>query len=138
VLLELANIGYQVGAVGIIVFTFSFLVVIRWWTDHLGRVIAGVLAAMSAVLMITTARMLDPTLTDHTTYQMVRIGVFWVFGLGIWIALSSFVWAQFFAPRIRKSERMATRKEHNREEVDSPGTRDNRHGDPDRVSGGLG
>lgn len=117
-LLSLGNFGYQIGAVGIIAFSVAFLVIVRWWTDHLGRVIAGVLMSMSSVLIMTTVRMISPELmTDHT-YLATRAVVFWVFGLGIWIGLGSFVWAQFVAPRIRQSDRMTTRKEYKHEEAD--------------------
>lgn len=127
-LLSIGNIGYQVGAVGIIAFSVAFLIGVRWWTDHLGRVIAGVLSSMSAVLVMTTVRMLSPELATDHTYLTVRLIVFVVFGSGIWIALASFVWAQFFAKRIRHSSdsRMTTRREHKDEEADLADSRSDR------------
>lgn len=104
-LLDVGNVGYQVGAVGIVAFTLAYLATVRWWSDHLGRVIAGVTSAMSAVLAMTTLRMIYPSIINDQTYLIVRLVIFWSFGLGVWLALTSFVWAQFFAPRIRQSER---------------------------------
>lgn len=99
-MLDLGSLGYQVGAAGIIAFTLAFLVVVRWWTDWLGRVMASVLCSTSAVLVITTLRQLHPEWGD--TYLTWRLVVFWVFGLAVWSSLATFVWAQFFAPRLKK------------------------------------
>lgn len=100
-LLDLGSIGYQVGAAGIIAFTTCYLVAIPWWTDWLGRVLAGSLFSTSAVLLLTTLKQLNPE-WDHT-YEVVRLVVFWVFGLAVWSSLITFVWAQFFAPRVRST-----------------------------------
>lgn len=134
---DIGNFGYQVGALGIVAFTVAFLVIVRWWTDHLGRVIAGVLASISAVLIMTTVRMVKPELAADHTYLTARGVVFWVFGLGIWIGLGSFVWAQFLAPRIRQSERMTTRREHKHEEADLAGSRPDRDDGSDDRSGSV-
>jgi hypothetical protein len=138
VLLEAGNIGYQIGAAGIVAFSVSFLVVVRWWTDHLGRVIAGVLSAVSGVLIMTTLRMVSPKLVQNSAFLEVRLVLFWAFGLGIWIALGSFLWAQFLAPRIRLTERMTTRKEHHYEEGIAAHPGHDRDGDSDSLSGGHG
>lgn len=124
----LGNIGYQVGAVGIVAFAVSFLVITRWWTDLLGRLVAGVLITISAVLTMTVMRMLEVPLPGGL--MVWRLVVFWAFGLAVWTALSTFLWAQFLAPRIRKQTgRMTTRREHRSEqETDLAGSGDSRNG----------
>lgn len=134
-LLSVGNIGYQVGAVGIIAFTIAFLVVVRWWTDFLGRIIAGVLSGICGVLIMSTIRMLYPNIDP--SFFMWRAIVFWLFGLGVWIALGSFIWAQFFAPRLR-NERMTTRREFKDEQESDVGSRrSSSDGDPDDRAGSL-
>lgn len=126
---SIGNIGYQVGAVGIISFTVSFLLITRWWTDLLGRLVAGVLFTISAVLSMTVARMLNVQFPGGLF--LWRAIVFWAFAFAVWTALCTFLWAQFLAPRIRKDTgRMTTRREHNSEqEVDLAGTRHSGDGD---------
>lgn len=136
-LLNVGNVGYQVGAGGILAFTLAYLITVRWWSDHLGRVIAGVFSSMSMVLMVTTMRMVSPEIVTNHTYAGFRILVFWTFGLGVWFALVSFVWAQFFADRIRQSERGIKRKRKKDEKgclADRGHHRDgDLHDDPGRV-----
>jgi len=98
-ILDVGSLGYQIGAVGIVFFTVAFLVSVRWWTDWLGRVLAGVLFATSAVLVVTTIRQLNPDLGG--SFLIVRAVVFCLFGAAVWTSLATFVWAQFFAPRIK-------------------------------------
>ena len=107
-LLKAGSWGYQIGALGIVAFTLAFLIVVRWWTDLLGRVLAFVFTITSVVLLISAYRAL--TLTNSHGFLTVRVIVYWVFGLGIWTGLTSFFWFQFFAPRIRRNR--TTRKEH--------------------------
>jgi MFS family permease len=100
-LVDFGSLGYQVGGAGIVAFTLAYLVIVRWWTDTLGRVVAGVMSATSGVLIITTLRQIYP---GHDGSILVyRAVVFWLFGAAVWSALSIFVWVQFLAPRIRRS-----------------------------------
>lgn len=125
-LIEIGNWGYQVGAVGIVAFTIAFLVITRWWTDSLGRLVAGVLLMISLVLSMTVLRMFDIPLPGGL--PIWRVIVFWGFGVSVWVGLITFLWAQFLAPRIRRSGgRMTTRREHNRDEQEA-GMADYRHG----------
>lgn len=112
-LLDLGSLGYQIGAVGIVAFTLAYLVIVRWWTDILGRVVAGVLFAMSGVLVISTIRQIHPDVTE--AFLVWRLVVFWFFGVGVWTALGTFVWAQFFAPRIKGTTR--PNRKWNHEEI---------------------
>lgn len=108
-LLDFGSLGYQIGAVGIVAFTLAFVIVVRWWTDWLGRVLAGVLSATSAVLVVTTIRQIWPELGGGML--IVRTVVFWVFGLAVWSGLATFLWAQFIAPRI-KGTRLVKMSDH--------------------------
>lgn len=94
---DLGNLGYQAGALGIVILTSLFLVAVRWWSDILGRVIAGILVSICGVLAISTVRIIvEP---DSDTFFWWRLAIFWCFGVGVWIGLIVFVWAQFFARR---------------------------------------
>lgn len=122
---NIGNIGYQVGAIGIVLFSASFLIITRWWTDLLGRLVAGVLFTISAVLSMTVARMMNVEFPGGLF--LWRAIVFWAFAFAVWTALCTFVWAQFLAPRIRKtSGRMTTRREFHRDEQEA-GLADSRH-----------
>jgi MFS family permease len=108
-ILDLGSLGYQIGAAGIVAFTVAFLVSVRWWTDWLGRVIAGVLFSTSGVLAIVVLRQIDPD--QEGWFLVARAIVFWVFGIAVWASLATFVWAQFFAPRI-KGTRLVKMPDH--------------------------
>lgn len=135
-LLDWGNVGYQIGAAGIVAFAVAFLFIVRWWTDHLGRMIAGVLAAMSGVLIVTTLRMINPELAENMGFLLTRLLMFWAFGLGVWTALGSLIWAQFLAPRISGGERMTTRKEYRSEEAYLADSRHGSDGSLDGLPGG--
>jgi hypothetical protein len=110
VLESIGSWGYQVGAVGIILLTVFYLVAVPWKTDILGRLIAGVLGSLSSVLIIIAARQLG---WDPPGGLLVwRAIVFCVFGAAVWTALGTFIWAQFWAPRVQRN-RVTTRKERN-------------------------
>jgi hypothetical protein len=87
-LLELGSRGYQIGALGIVAFTFSFFAAVRWWTDVLGRVLAFVFGITSVVLLLSAYRSLTQINSDG--FLAVRAIVYWVYGIGIWTGLISF------------------------------------------------
>jgi MFS family permease len=95
---------------GIVAFTIVYLAAVRWWTDILGRVIAGVFSATSAVLVVSTIRLINPDING--IYISVRALVYWLFGIAVWAGIGAFLWAQFMAPRGR-----TTRKEFFHEEA---------------------
>jgi hypothetical protein len=136
------NLGYQIGALGIIAFTIAFLVVVRWWTDILGRVIAGVFSATSAVLIMTTLRMFG--YANAEAFFAWRAAVFWLFGIGVWSGLGTFLWSQFMARRVNprgvrsKVTTPQTRREHRNEEVDLADRRPHRDVGPHDRPGGDG
>jgi hypothetical protein len=123
--------GYQIGAVGIIVFTLAFLVLVRWWTDALGLILAALFFILSMVLMVTTFRLVG--INPPGGIDWWRVFVFDAFGVVVWMAVGTFIWSQLFAPRVRRP-RMTTRREHN-EEADLADSRLGRDGDPDNGSG---
>lgn len=102
-LLELGSLGYQIGALGVVIFTLVYLVAVRWWTDWLGLVLASVLFTTSGVLIVTTIRQIWPG-TDHTIY-VIRAVAFWAFGIAVWGSIATFIWSQWFAPRVRTTRR---------------------------------
>lgn len=96
---DIGNYGYQAGAVGVVAFTICYLVAVRWWTDWLGRVLASVLFTTSGVLIITAIRQIRP---EWQGPLFVWRAIFFCgFGITIWGSLATFVWSQYFAPRIK-------------------------------------
>lgn len=132
-ILSIGALGYQVGAAGIVAFTLCYLVAIKWWTDWLGRVLAGVLFTTSAVLVTITLRQLNPDLAGH--YFVWRAIAFWGFGLAVWASWATFLWAQFFAPRLK--HRTTRKDKQGEQEADLADSRSGRDGDPDDRSGSL-
>jgi hypothetical protein len=125
-LLDWGSWGYQIGAVGIVAFTLVFLVNVRWWTDWLGRVIALTLSSLSSVLIVTTLRQLHIDLPGGILWW--RFFSFWLFGLGVWAGLGTFVWSQFLAPRIKLRPRLTTRREHRNAQADLADSGNSRNG----------
>lgn len=130
-LLEVGSWGYQIGALGIVTFTVSFLMVVRWWTDLLGRVLAFVFTITSIVLLLSAYRSL--THADSENFMIVRLVVYWTYGVGVWGGIVSFLWFQFFAPRVKH---LTTRRDRQNEESTMAGSRNDRDGGSDRHSGG--
>lgn len=110
---DFGSLGYQAGAVGVVAFTFCYLVAVRWWTDWLGRVIASVLFTTSGVLIVTAIRQLRPDLEGPLFVW--RAVFFCGFGITIWGSLITFVWSQYFAPRVRY--RATQRKIREKEDI---------------------
>lgn len=105
---QLGTWGYWMGASGIILINLVFAVAVPWWNDILGRLIMGVLTALSLVLGIIILRQLGVELPGSLV--LWRAIVFWVFGLAVWTALGTFIWAQYMAGRVQKN-RLTTRRE---------------------------
>lgn len=125
----LGTIGWQVGAAGIVAVTLTYLIIVRWWTDHLGRIIAALLIALSLVLTLTVVRILRVDLPGKDLVW--RVVVFWLFGAAVWSAFFTMVWAQFFAPRLRNrasKDRLTTPQGRGHEESDMADSRPDRDG----------
>jgi hypothetical protein len=126
----LGNLGYTVGAVGIILVTVLYFLLVRWWNDHLGRVIAAVLGSISLVLITTILRMMHVGIPH---FMVWRATMFWLFGLAVWAGLLTLIWAQFFAPRVKQG-RLPTpprRGNESEQEADLADYRLGRHGGTD-------
>lgn len=128
-LLELGDWGYRIGSVGIVVFTVAFLVVVRWWSDLLGRVIAGVFSITSGILLTGAYRTLEPG--DTPVFLWWRAVIYVLFGVVIWSGIFTFIWVQFFAPRIKE------RKDKHNAEIALAGSRHYRDGNSDHTPGGA-
>lgn len=130
----IGSVGYQAGAVGIVLFSIAYLLLVRWWTDTLGRVLASVICTLSLILVMVALRQLDVELPGGLLVW--RAGVFLLFGIVVWMALGTFVWSQFFAPRLKSRLGLQSRKEYRNEEVDGADSGAGGHGDSERSSGG--
>jgi hypothetical protein len=131
----LGTIGWQVGALGIAIVTVTYLAIVRWWTDHLGRVLAGLLTAVSLVLALTVLRIMKVDLPGNDLAW--RAIVFWLFASAVWSALVTMLWAQFFAPRRRSTgDRLTTPHGRGYEESNLAAAGRDRDGDSHDRSGG--
>jgi hypothetical protein len=98
-LIEAGNWGYRIGGLGIVAFTIVFLVAVRWRTDVLGRLLAAVFIVISAIFLTGGYRTLYPG--DSGGFLLWRMVLYVSFALTIWAGFVSFIWSQFFAPRIK-------------------------------------
>jgi hypothetical protein len=129
-LLEFGSWGYRIGALGIVAFTVSFLMTVRWWSDLLGRVLAVVFTVMTVVFITSAYRTAHPI--DTPSFLLWRTIVYWAYGAGIWGGLLTFLWFQFFAPRIKAG---TTRRGNKDEEVHVAGSGPGGDDDPDDGAG---
>jgi hypothetical protein len=86
-------------------FSLLFLFSVKWWTDPLGRIIAGVL---TVILLIMSLAVLILTGVPLPGKQWWRIFLYGSLALLMFAANIAFIWAQFFAPR--RGNQLSTRK----------------------------
>jgi hypothetical protein len=122
---QLGSLGYQIGSFGIVAVAVVYFTIVRWWTDALGRVLAGILGTTSMVLVMVALRQLDVDLPGN--FFAWRAAVFWLFGIAVWTGLVTLIWAQFLAPR----QLTTPQRRGHEEQVDSSGTGIARHGRAD-------
>lgn len=103
----IGDVGFVVAAVGVLTFSLSFLIAVPWWTDRLGRAIAGVLGSVSIILILSILRLLQVPIPGLFWW---RAFVFTAFAATIWAATFAFIWAQFLAPRIKRRSYHGPRK----------------------------
>jgi hypothetical protein len=114
---QFGSLGYQIGSFGIVAVAVVYFTIVRWWTDVLGRVLAGVLGTTSLVLVMVAFRQLNVDLPGN--FFAWRAAVFWLFGIAVWTGLVTLIWAQFLAPRYQQLT--TPQRRGHEEQVDSAG-----------------
>lgn len=97
------DFGIILAGLGIVAFAVMFLTCVRWWTDWLGRSIAAVAAVPALILGLSVYRLMGGELPGGV--QIWRATLFPALGVASWIATGTFIWTQFFAPRVKKHKR---------------------------------
>lgn len=106
---EVGNAGLIFAGLGVVAFAILFLTCVRWWTDTLGRSIAAVAAVPAIILGLGVYRVMGGDLPGGT--QVWRATLYPLLGVVSWIAGGVFIWAQFFAPRVKKIKKNRTKEE---------------------------
>lgn len=132
-LLEVGDWGYQIGGVGFLIFTTAFLVGVRWRSDLLGRLMAASFAIVSAIFLTGGYRLMHPG--DSHGFLLWRMLLYVSFATVMWGSLGTFIWSQFFAPRIKNR---TTRKRKRDEESSLARSRVDPDGNPYDRSVGNG
>jgi len=79
---SLGSLGYQIGAAGIFLVAVIYFVIVRWWTDVLGRVLAAILGTTTSVLVMVALRQLGVDLPGG--FLAWRAAVFVLFAIAVW------------------------------------------------------
>ncbi|MET0418709.1 MAG: hypothetical protein ABW022_22060 [Actinoplanes sp.] len=95
----IGDVGFVVSAAMFILFGFLFLTSVRWWTDALGRAIAAVLVPIILVMALASVVLMGIPLPG---LQWWRAFLYGTLGTALTVSNGMFIWAQFFAPRIRR------------------------------------
>jgi hypothetical protein len=95
---EVGTIAFQVASFAFIVFTVGFFMTVRWWTDALGRSIAGVVGSSAAILVVSLCYTLGVPIPE---ILWVRAVLYCVFALTMGTGVVVFFWSQFIAPAVR-------------------------------------
>lgn len=94
----IGDLAFIASALMLGTFSIMFLLSVRWWTDPLGRIIAGVL---TVVLIIMSLAVVVLTGVPLAGIQWWRVFLYGGLALFMFAGNIVFVWAQFIAPRKR-------------------------------------
>lgn len=95
--------GLAYAAISTLGVMLVYLICVRWWTDPLGRGIAAVFGSCALVIGIVAARLFNIPLPGGVLWW--RAVGYWVLGTTMTGGMCTFIWAQFFAPRIKWKDR---------------------------------
>jgi hypothetical protein len=96
---EWGTIGFQVASFAFIAFVIGFFATVKWWTDVLGRTIAGVVGSAAAIMGVSLCYTIGVPIPG---ILWVRALLYWSFALTMSAAMAAFFWSQFVAPRVRR------------------------------------
>lgn len=101
----IGNVGFVSAAIALTLFAVLFLTSVRWWTDTLGRAIAGVVATVAVICLLASIVLLG---FPVPFVQWLRAILYPLLGLTAWSATIAFIWSQFLAPRRVPSDETST------------------------------
>ena len=92
----IGDYGFIASALMLGMFSILFLASVRWWTDPLGRIIAGVLTVVLLIMSLAVVVLVGIPLPGINWWRVFLYGT-----LATLMAVGNvtFIWAQFFAPR---------------------------------------
>jgi len=99
----IGDAGFILASLGVIAFAVAFLTCVRWWTDALGWTIAGGVALMSIILILSLVRMSGGELVFGVHFW--RALFYPSLGVFVWVSTGIFLWAQFIAPRVKRKKK---------------------------------
>jgi hypothetical protein len=97
------DVGFVLATLGVVAFTVLFLTSVRFWTDWLGRLVAAVFISVLLIMALSVVRLMGFPLPGLFWW---RAFLFNALGVAIWSGVVGFVWAQFYAPRLRRQGKL--------------------------------
>lgn len=97
-LLELGNYLFAMAATAAILFTISFLLFSRWYRSWVGILVCLFMSSIAAIMSMSMIRLL--TGFDSQEFLLVRLIVFALFSITLWVSVVSFWWIQL-GPKAR-------------------------------------
>lgn len=94
------DIGFVLSGIALVLFPIMFLSSVRWWTDWIGRIVAVMFSTIGFMMLLSMARLIGVPLPGLFWW---RAFLFPLLAVASWGACIAFIWAQFIAPRRRKS-----------------------------------
>lgn len=103
VLKLVGDVGFILAAFMLALFTILFTASVRWWTDTLGRLIAGVLTVILTMMVFASMRLAG---VGIPAVEWLRAILYGALGFLMTCANMAFVWYQFLSPRMRRHKRV--------------------------------
>jgi hypothetical protein len=96
----IGDISFVLAALALVVFAVLFLTAVRWWTDQLGRSIAGVVATIAFIVLLGILRIAG--LIASSDLDWIRAIMYPILAVTTWIGTGTFIRAQFLLRRHRR------------------------------------
>lgn len=116
---EWGTIAFQVASLAFVLFVVGFFTTVKWWTDALGRSIAGVVGSTAAIMGVSLCYTIGIPIPG---ILWVRALLYSAFALTMSAAMIVFFWSQFIAPRVRDRRRHTSAKHQRAAEADRSGS----------------
>jgi len=88
------DVGFVLAGTGAFAFALLFFICVRWWSDLLGRILAGAIGSIAFIMVLSMVRLIGLPLPGLFWW---RAFLFNALGLVLWAGAGAFVWTQFFA-----------------------------------------
>lgn len=116
---EWGTFAFQVASLMFVLFVIAFFTTVRWWSDILGRTMAGVVGSAAAIMGVSLCYTIGIPIPG---ILWVRAVLYSAFALTMSAAVVVFFWSQFIAPRVRDHYHNASAKHQRAAEADRSGS----------------